>query len=121
MGLRGVWLTALEARTPYSGTMLLFGTLYFWLMVAVTITVFAVQIIAFIDSLTHPARHYEAAFKWKKTNWVILLGVMALFGFMAIPLFPFGVSFGLFFTMLMVTPAGVYLADVKPALRLLRP
>ncbi|MDN5557936.1 MAG: DUF2516 family protein [Ruaniaceae bacterium] len=95
----------------------LYNVLNFWLNVAVSVTVFAIEIVAFLDSLSHSTHRYEAEFKWKKTNWVALLGAMALFGFLAIPLWPFSFSFGLFFTMLMVTPAGVYLADVRPALR----
>ena len=95
----------------------LYYTLNFWLTVAVSVTVFGFEIVAFLDSLSHPASRYEAEFKWKNTNWVALLGALALFGFLAIPLWPFSFSFGIFFVMLMVTPAGVYLADVRPALR----
>ncbi|SNU01742.1 Protein of unknown function [Ruaniaceae bacterium KH17] len=100
--------------------MALYTTLNFWLITVVSVSLFVIELMAFVDALSQPARYFEAAGKWKKNNWVILLGVLALFGLMAIPLLPFGFSFGIFFTMLMVTPAGVYLADVRPEIQSLR-
>lgn len=100
--------------------MALYATLNFWLITAVSLTVFVIELLALIDALSQPSRYFDAAFKWKKLNWVILLAAMAVFGFFSIPLVPFGAGFGIFITMLMVTPAGVYLADVRPAIRSLR-
>ncbi|HHW83023.1 MAG TPA: DUF2516 family protein [Actinomycetales bacterium] len=81
----------------------------------VSVPLFAVEAYALLDAIRRPGRMYEANMKRTKTFWVALLAVAALFGLIAIPIVPvFG---NRFLMVLAVLPAGVYLADVRPALR----
>ena len=72
----------------------------------------AVKLFALISALTFSAEHYNAAGKWTKPGWTILLAVavvvqVALLGIMIINL-------------ALTIAAFVYLADVRPALASLR-
>ncbi len=87
----------------------------YWLLALGTL---ALELAAFVDALRHPAPAYVAAFKRTRTFWLVLLGVMVLLGILSLPVT--GLGFGLFGTMLVAVPAGVYFADVRPALTNLR-
>ncbi len=89
-------------------------TLYWVLALAMLV----LEVAAFVDALRHPAVSYTAAFKKSKNFWLALLGVMVLLGILSLPVT--GIGFGLFGTMLCAVPAGVYFADVRPAIANLR-
>ncbi len=92
--------------------MALYYTLNYWLTLTIIAVCFVIEFWALLNALRHPAARYEAAFKWKKQNWLLVLALTAIFGLVG----PFILNLGMFFTMLLVTPAGVFLADVAPAL-----
>ena len=72
---------------------------------------FAAEVFALVDALRHRPDAYVAAGKRTKQFWTIVTGVSALVGFvfMFSPLNLLGI--------LAVVGAGIYLADVRPALR----
>ena len=69
------------------------------------------QIFAFIDAVRAPDRAYVAAGKRTKTFWLVVLGICLAAGIVIFPnvLNLIGIA--------SVVGAGVYLADVRPALR----
>lgn len=71
----------------------------------------ALEVFAFVDAIRHRPDAYVAAGKRTKQFWTIVTGVSALVGFvfMFSPLNLLGI--------LAVVGAGIYLADVRPALR----
>jgi hypothetical protein len=81
---------------------------------------FVVEAFAFIDALRHPAAAYTAASKQTKPLWLIILGValvigfggitqeVGLFSFLALPIIAF-------------VAAAIYLADVRPKVKDIRP
>ncbi|MDF2091652.1 DUF2516 family protein [Knoellia sp. 3-2P3] len=71
----------------------------------------ALEVFAFVDALRHRPDAYVAAGKRTKQFWLIVTGVSALVGFVTFfsPLNLFGI--------LAVVGAGIYLADVRPALQ----
>lgn len=71
-----------------------------------------VSIYAFVISLTYSAQAYDAAGKWTKQGWTIVLGLGAVLCILGIK-FPI-ISLAFFIAAL------VFLADVKPALAGLR-
>jgi hypothetical protein len=75
------------------------------------IAALALEVFAFIDALRHRPDAYVAAGKRTKQFWMIVTGVCALVGFVTFfsPLNLFGI--------LAVVGAGIYLADVRPALQ----
>lgn len=70
-----------------------------------------VEVFAVVDALRHRPEAYLAAGKRTKTFWTVVTGVAALLGFVTLssPLGLVGI--------IAVVAAGVYLADVRPALR----
>jgi len=81
-------------------------------MLVVGIVLLAVKLFAFISALTFSAEHYQAAGKWTKPGWTILLGVAVI-----VQVFLTSI---LFLNLAMTIAAFVYLADVRPALSGLR-
>ena len=71
----------------------------------------ALVVFALIDAARHRPDAYVAAGKRSKQFWLALTGGGALLGFLAI-----GRGVG-FFAIAGIVIAGVYLADVRPALR----
>ncbi len=68
------------------------------------------EIVAFVESLRYPASAYAAAEKLNKNAWVAITGVAALVGFVTI-WNVLGIG------LVAVVAAGVFLADVRPAIR----
>lgn len=64
---------------------------------------------AFLDAVRRPAQAFAYASKRTKTFWSVLLGVALAVSFVS-----FGGGLGLFM-ILPVVAAGIYLADVRPA------
>lgn len=78
---------------------------------------FAVEVFALVHAALQPAAAFIAASKRTKQFWVLVLAIVAVLGFIALPP-PLGVGFfGGFFAIILIIPAAVYLADVRPALR----
>jgi Protein of unknown function (DUF2516) len=88
---------------------------------ALLVGAFVVEAFAFIDALRHPAGAYTAASKQSKPLWLIILGVALVIGlggvtqeiglfnsFLALPIIAF-------------VAAAIYLADVRPKVRSIRP
>lgn len=71
-----------------------------------------VAIYAFVMSLTYSAEAYNAAGKWTKQGWTIVLGIGVVINIVPIGLAFVGIAF--------LIAALVFLADVKPALAGLR-
>lgn len=72
---------------------------------------FALEVWALVDALRQRPDAFVAAGKRTKQFWTILLGVAALLGFVTLTN-PLNL-----FSLLAVVGAGVYLADVRPAVR----
>jgi lysylphosphatidylglycerol synthetase-like protein (DUF2156 family) len=72
---------------------------------------FAMQVFALVDAARHRPDAFTAASKRTKQFWVIVLAVAAALGFVSV-LNPLNI-----FSLLAVVAAGIYLADVRPALR----
>lgn len=85
------------------------------------LTALGVQLWALSDCLRTPATDFERVYKRSKTFWLALTGGAVFFGFLYIigPLLSLTVpplGMGLLLSLGGVTAAGVYLADVRPAL-----
>lgn len=77
-----------------------------------SVVAFGLELWAFVDCLRHRPGAFEAASKRTKTFWLALTGIAALIG--GLSLWSGGGGLGLF-GIVAVTVAGVYLADVRPA------
>ncbi|RKW69820.1 DUF2516 family protein [Galactobacter caseinivorans] len=92
-----------------------------WIFVAVTLFVAGLCIWAFLDCVRRPAANFQSMGKLTKKAWVAITGVAAVvtffsfwFAFQAV--WAFGGSAGVgIFTLAAAVAAGVYLADVRPA------
>lgn len=73
---------------------------------------FAAEVFALVDALRHRPDAYVAAGKRTKQFWTIVLGVAVLLGFVSIGSFLL-YSIGI----IGVVASGIYLVDVRPALR----
>lgn len=82
-------------------------------LLVVHFAVIVVSIYAFVMSLTYSPQAYEAAGKWSKPGWTIVLGLGALFSVI-------GIGLPIFISLAFLIAALVFLADVKPALAGLR-
>ncbi|AEG45384.1 DUF2516 family protein [Isoptericola variabilis] len=87
----------------------------FFVMMALSLAVFAVQVVAFVDALRRPARAFTAEGKLSKNVWLLILGIAAAIGLLGIPTGRGG-GFG-FLNIIAVTPAIIYWVDVRPRIR----
>lgn len=89
----------------------MFGQVQGLLALVLGLGALAMQLFALVDAVRQRPDAYVAAGKRSKNFWLILTGVAAAIGviFVANPLN--------LFSLLAVVAAGVYLADVRPALR----
>lgn len=77
--------------------------------------IFVMCLVALVDAARRPASAFTAAGKRTKGFWLVLLGVATAIGFVAIP-YPVGIgALGFFIAAIAAAAAGVYLADVRPA------
>ncbi|MPV37230.1 DUF2516 family protein [Georgenia subflava] len=90
----------------------MFVTLQQYVMLALSLVLFALELWALIDAARRPSAAFVAADKRTKNFWLVLTGIAAAIGFISIPLQGGGFSFLQFAA---VVPAGIYLADVRPA------
>jgi hypothetical protein len=82
------------------------------LLLVLGLAALAVKIWALVDAITRPAPAYEAAGKLTKVAWVVILAAAVLLGGSSV--------FGLFGIVGLIA-AIVYLVDVRPAVRQMRP
>jgi hypothetical protein len=96
---------------------LVLGNAQVLIFLALALVMFAIEVWALIDAATRPAPAFLTAEKRTKRFWVAVTAAAAAIGFVAIPP-PLGIGlFGGFLQFVAVVPAGVYLADVRPAVR----
>lgn len=89
----------------------LIGTAQGTIALGLSLAILAMQVFAFVDALRHRPESYVAAGKRTKTLWLVLTGVAVLLGFLTL-----GNPLNLF-ALIGIIAAGVYLADVRPALK----
>lgn len=83
------------------------------IMLIVHFATIVISIYAFVMSLTYSAQAYDAAGKWTKQGWAIVLGLGSLFTVV-------GIGLPIIISLAFLIAALVFLADVKPALASLR-
>lgn len=84
---------------------------------ALALIIFGVCVWALVDALRRPAAAFPWASKRSRGFWLAITGAAAAVSFVTIP-GPIGVSFlDPIFGFAAVAAAGVYLADVRPAVR----
>lgn len=81
-------------------------------MLVVNFAIIVIAIFAFVMSLMYPAEAYNAAGKWTKQGWSIVLGIGVV-----VTIIPTGLPF---VSIAFLVAALVFLADVRPALAGLR-
>lgn len=94
----------------------MFRTLQALIYFALYAAVFAVTVYALIDALRRPARAFVSGGKRTKQFWTVLLGVATAVAFVAVP-WPLGFGRLSFLALGSAVAAGVYLADVRPAIK----
>src|SRR5262245_46851536 len=80
-------------------------------LLALGLLAFAMQVFALVDATRNRPDAFVAAGKRTKRFWVIVLAVATALGFVSVTS-PLNI-----FSLLAVVGAGIYLADVRPALR----
>ena len=82
-----------------------------WVQLALGVAAFAFTLFALVDAVRQRPDAYTAAGKQTKNLWLLLLGIAAAVGFVSVynPLN--------MFDLIAVVVAGVYMADVRPAVR----
>ena len=81
-----------------------------WIVLGLSVAALGVELYALFDCVRRRADAFTAAGKRTKPFWLLVTGVAALLGIVAVGGFP-----GLL-AIIAIVAAGVYLADVKPAL-----
>ena len=89
--------------------MQILGQLQSWIVLALSVVALGVEAYAVVDCVRRRPDAFVAAGKRTKQFWLLVTGVAVLFGFVALG----GVGF---LAIVAVIAAGVYLADVMPAL-----
>ncbi len=92
------------------------GTIQNYLFLGLSLVVVGMAAFALFDALRRPAAAFTYADKRTKGFWVGILALAFLLGFLAIPP-PLGAGGLILFALLAAIPAGIYLADVRPAVR----
>lgn len=99
----------------------MFGFAQESLLAILGVVAFIVEIVAFIDSLKYSNGEYRMADKRTKAFWTTMTGASSAIGFITLPP-PVGRGSGVLslLGLVAVVAAGVFLTDVKPALRSVR-
>ncbi|MBW3083855.1 hypothetical protein KEM60_00033 [Austwickia sp. TVS 96-490-7B] len=79
-------------------------------MLVLGLAALGMEIFAFVEAVRYPAAAYAAAEKLTKAGWVGITGVAVLVGFVS-------VNAVLGIGLIAVVASGVFLADVRPAVR----
>ncbi len=90
--------------------------LQMWIFLVLAVALLAVEIWALVNALRFRPDAYTAAGKRSKTFWGVLTGVSVLLGFLSIP-YPVARGSSMQYMIAGVIIAGVFLADVLPALK----
>ena len=90
--------------------------LQFLIIVAIGLVALGMEGYALADALRQRADAFTAAGKLTKNKWIGILGVALALGILALPFSPAISTLG-FLSLAGVVASGVYLADVRPALR----
>ncbi|MCL6422404.1 DUF2516 family protein [Brachybacterium sp. JHP9] len=88
-----------------------------WIFAILAVALFALELWALVNALRFRADAYTAAGKRTKAFWGVLTGVAALLGFLSLPYPIGGGQSRMLFMLIGVVIAGVFLADVYPALK----
>jgi hypothetical protein len=89
----------------------LFGSLQALIMFAFGIAALGLSVFGLVDALRHRPDAFTAAGKRTKNFWLLVLGVAVALAIVSVRA-PFQITW-----IVAVVGAGVYLADVRPALR----
>ena len=81
-----------------------------WIVLGLSVVALGVEVYALVDCVRRRSDAFVAAGKRTKPFWLLVTGVAELLGVVAVGGFP-----GLL-AIIAIVAAGVYLADVKPAL-----
>ena len=81
-----------------------------WIVILLSVVALGVEVYALVDCLRRRPDAFVAAGKRTKQFWLLVTGVATLLGVVAVGGFP-GIL-----AIIAIVAAGVYLADVKPAL-----
>ncbi|UFU02591.1 DUF2516 family protein [Ruania suaedae] len=84
-----------------------------YLFLALAFSALALAVWALADAAVRPAPAFESADKRTKMFWIAMSGGAALLSLLAVV----GAFTGLLFSIIAGVMAGVYLADVRPAVR----
>ena len=87
-----------------------FAALQGWIVLGLSVVALGVEVYALVDCVRRRSDAVVAAGKRTKSFWLLVTGVATLLGVVAVGGFP-----GLL-AIIAIVAAGVYLADVKPAL-----
>ena len=87
-----------------------------WIFFVLAVALLALEVWALINALRFRADAYTAADKRSKTFWGVLTGLAVLLGFLSLP-YPLGGGSSMLFMIAGVVIAGIFLADVLPALK----
>lgn len=91
------------------------ATIQVVVLLALYLIVFVMCVVALVDAARRPAPAFTAAGKRTKGFWLAVLGVATAIAFVALP-YPIGIGAMSFFVAgIAAAAAGVYLADVRPA------
>lgn len=91
------------------------ATIQVFVLLALYLVVFVLCVVALADAARRPARAFVDAGKQTRVLWLSLLGGASAVAFIALP-WPIGLGgASMFFVLLCAVVAGVYLADVRPA------
>jgi len=91
------------------------GSLQFFVLAALAVVVFVVQLVAFVDAARRPAKAFVSEGKLTKNIWLIILGVAGVIGFLGLP--PSFVTAGSFLNVIATAPAIIYWVDVRPKIQ----
>ncbi len=89
--------------------MQILGSLQSWIVLALSVGALGVEVFALVDCVRRRSDAFTAAGKRTKNFWLLVTGIATLLGVVALG------GLGLL-AIIAIVAAGVYLADVKPAL-----
>lgn len=93
------------------------ATIQVWIFALLALALFAVEVWALVNAIRYRPDAYVAAGKRTKTFWGVLTGVAVLLGFLSLPYPVGGGGTSMLFMLGGIIIAGVFLADVLPALK----
>lgn len=112
--MRSWALPAPKRISRYAGDVIA-ATLSLWILLLAALMAVVVQLWALVDCLMAKPADFERTFKRTKQFWLLITGLSVLAGLLYF--FNLAPSFGLLLNVAGCVGAGVYLADVRPALR----